>query len=52
MCPSNQNYILHPANSESKLSGPDKPGVDVFDYPLAKLSLRNRVLAPGLDWKG
>lgn len=51
MCPSHQNYIPHLANSESKLSGPGKPGVDVFDYPLAKLSLRYRVLALSLDWK-
>jgi hypothetical protein len=52
MCPSDQNYILHPANPESKPSGPGEPGIDIFDYPLAKLSLRYRVLATSLYWKG
>jgi hypothetical protein len=52
MCPSHQDYIFHLANSESKLSGPDEPGVDVFDYPFAKLSLRYRILALSLYWKG
>jgi hypothetical protein len=52
MCPCHQDYIFHPADSESKLSGPSEPGVDMFDYPFAKLSLRDRVLAPSFYGNG
>ncbi len=51
MSPGNQDNILHPVNSQFKLSGPREPAVDMPNYPLAKLCTRYRVLPLSLYWK-
>jgi hypothetical protein len=51
MGPSDQDDILHPVNSQSKLSSPREPAVNMPDYTLAEICTRYRVLRLGMDWK-
>jgi hypothetical protein len=51
MSPSDQDDILHPVNSQFKLSGPREPAVDMLNYPLPNL-VRYRVLPLGLYMEG
>jgi hypothetical protein len=51
MGPSHQDDILHPLNSQSKLSRPREPAVNMPDDPFAEICNRYRVLRLGLYWK-
>ena len=51
MSSSDQDDIIHPVNSKFKLSGPREPAVNMLDYPLSELSIRDRVLPLGSYWK-
>jgi hypothetical protein len=51
MGPSDEDDILHPANSQPKLSGPREPAVDMPDDPLAEIFTGYRILRLGRYWK-
>jgi hypothetical protein len=51
MTPSDQNDFLH-LNFKSKPSSKGEPAVDIFDYPLAKVSPCKGVVTLSLYWKG
>jgi hypothetical protein len=48
---SNQDDFFHPFNSQSTLSGEGEPTIDVFDYPLAKITHRLSVFASSIYWE-
>jgi hypothetical protein len=49
---SNQDNFFHPLNSQSKPLGEGKAVIDVFHYPVAKITFGQSIFASSIHWEG